>query len=66
MRKTGKSRRDLLVLADQSDPPLLTVEEVAEMLPVPPSWVYERADVWRIVGLGNGWRFREAMNGVLV
>ena len=44
---------------------LLTVEEVAELLRVPASWVYERtrsraAD--RIPGfrLGKYWRFREA------
>ena len=44
---------------------LLTVEEVAELLRVPPSWVYERtrrraAD--RIPGfrLGKYWRFRES------
>ena len=44
---------------------LLTVEEVADLLRVPPTWVYERtrsraAD--RIPGfrLGKYWRFREA------
>jgi excisionase family DNA binding protein len=44
---------------------LLTVEEVADILRVPPSWVYERtrrraSD--RIPGfrLGKYWRFREA------
>ncbi len=44
---------------------LLTVEEVAELLQVPTSWVYERArrrSVERIPGfrLGKYWRFREA------
>jgi excisionase family DNA binding protein len=44
---------------------LLTVEEVAELLHVPPSWVYERTRRRagdRIPGfrLGKYWRFREA------
>lgn len=44
---------------------LLTVEEVAELLHVPLSWVYERTrkrGVDRIPGfrLGKYWRFREA------
>ncbi len=44
---------------------LLTVEEVAEMLRVPKSWVYERTRRRapnRIPGfrLGKYWRFREA------
>jgi len=44
---------------------LLTVEEVAEMLKVPTSWVYERTrrrSADRIPGfrLGKYWRFREA------
>jgi excisionase family DNA binding protein len=44
---------------------LLTVEEVAELLRVPLSWVYERTrnrNVDRIPGfrLGKYWRFREA------
>jgi excisionase family DNA binding protein len=44
---------------------LLTVEEVAELLRVPLSWVYERTrkrGVDRIPGfrLGKYWRFREA------
>ncbi len=44
---------------------LLTVEEVAELLRVPPSWVYERTrrrGVDRIPGfrLGKYWRFRQA------
>jgi excisionase family DNA binding protein len=44
---------------------LLTVEEVAELLRVPPSWVYERTRRRagdRIPGfrLGKYWRFREA------
>ena len=43
---------------------LLTVEEVAELLQVPVSWVYERTrrrSVDRILGfrLGKYWRFRE-------
>ena len=45
--------------------PLLTVEEVAELLKVPVSWVYERTrqrSIDRIPGfhLGKYWRFREA------
>ena len=45
--------------------PLLTVEEVAHLLSVPPSWVYDRTrkrSVERIPGfrLGKYWRFREA------
>jgi excisionase family DNA binding protein len=44
---------------------LLTVEEVAEMLKVPVSWVYERTrrrTVDRLPGirLGKYWRFRES------
>jgi excisionase family DNA binding protein len=44
---------------------LLTVEEVAALLKVLPSWVYERTrrrSVDRIPGfrLGKYWRFREA------
>jgi len=44
---------------------LLTVEEVAELLRVPLSWVYERTrnrSLDRIPGfrLGKYWRFREA------
>lgn len=43
---------------------LLTVEEVAEVLRVPPSWVYERtgrrmADRIPGFGLGKYWRFRD-------
>jgi excisionase family DNA binding protein len=43
---------------------LLTVEEVADLLQVPVSWVYERTrrrSVDRIPGfrLGKYWRFRE-------
>ena len=45
--------------------PLLTIEEVAELLRVPPSWVYERTrrrSIDRIPGfrLGKYWRFRES------
>jgi excisionase family DNA binding protein len=44
---------------------LLTVEEVAELLRVPVSWVYERTrkrSLERIPGfrLGKYWRFRQA------
>jgi excisionase family DNA binding protein len=44
--------------------PLLTVEDVAELLQVPVSWVYERTrlrGVDRLPGfrLGKYWRFRE-------
>jgi excisionase family DNA binding protein len=44
--------------------PLLTIEEVAELLSVPVSWVYgktRRRTVDRIPGfrLGKYWRFRE-------
>jgi excisionase family DNA binding protein len=43
---------------------LLTVEDVAALLKVPPSWVYERTrrrGVERIPGfrLGKYWRFKE-------
>ena len=46
-------------------PRLLTIEEVAELLNVPVSWVYEktrRRSMNRIPGfrLGKYWRFREA------
>ena len=45
--------------------PLMTVEEVAELLSVPASWVYERTrrrSSDRIPGfrLGKYWRFRQA------
>jgi excisionase family DNA binding protein len=44
---------------------LLTVEEVAKLLQVPPSWVYGRtrqrsADCIPGFRLGKYWRFREA------
>jgi len=44
---------------------LLTVEQVAELLHVPPSWVYERTrrraeDRLPRFRLGKYWRFREA------
>jgi excisionase family DNA binding protein len=47
-----------------SAPSLLTVEEVAALLKVPPSWVYDRTRLRtkeRIPGfrLGKYWRFRE-------
>jgi excisionase family DNA binding protein len=47
------------------DGSLLTVEEVAALLKVPPSWIYEhtrRRTKGRIPGfrLGKYWRFREA------
>lgn len=52
-------------LVASSDHALLTIAEVAEILNVPPSWIYERtrrrgAD--RIPGfrLGKYWRFRKA------
>jgi excisionase family DNA binding protein len=46
-------------------PALLSVEEVATLLKVPPSWVYDRTRLRtreRIPGfrLGKYWRFREA------
>jgi excisionase family DNA binding protein len=46
-------------------PQLLTIEEVADLLNVPVSWVYgktRRRSVDRIPGfrLGKYWRFREA------
>lgn len=49
----------------QSQSVLLTVEEVAELLKVPVSWVYERTrqrGLNRLPGfrLGKYWRFREA------
>ncbi len=44
---------------------LLTVEELAELLKVPPTWIYSRTrarSVNRLPGLrlGKYWRFREA------
>jgi len=50
---------------DMCGPALLTVEEVAELLQVPQSWVYERTRCRsgnRIPGfrLGKYWRFRQA------
>lgn len=57
---TGARSKDL---GDVS--PLLTVEEVAELLRLPVSWVYERTrrrSIDRIPGfrLGKYWRFRES------
>ena len=54
---TAKERRD--------ENSLLTVQEVAELLQVPVSWVYERVrnrSLARLPGyrLGKYWRFREA------
>jgi excisionase family DNA binding protein len=51
--------------AEQAERSLLTVEEVAELLHVPPSWVYDhtrRRAINRIPGfrLGKYWRFRQA------
>jgi excisionase family DNA binding protein len=51
--------------ADQTAQSLLTVEEVAELLHVPPSWVYERTrrrTINRVPGfrLGKYWRFRRS------
>jgi excisionase family DNA binding protein len=44
---------------------LLSVEDVAELLQVPPSWIYERTrmrGIDRLPGfrLGKYWRYREA------
>jgi excisionase family DNA binding protein len=44
---------------------LLTVEDVAELLQVPVSWVYERTRVRGVIRLpgfrlGKYWRFRES------
>lgn len=52
-------------IADASLHSLMTIEEVAQMLSVPVSWVYERTrrrSANRIPGfrLGKYWRFREA------
>jgi excisionase family DNA binding protein len=51
-------------VSPNSAPSLLTVEEVAALLKVPPSWVYDRTRLRtkeRIPGfrLGKYWRFRE-------
>jgi excisionase family DNA binding protein len=51
--------------AHSGRPALLTVEEVAELLKVPVSWVYDRTrsrGVNRIPGfrLGKYWRFQES------
>lgn len=51
--------------ADLGTPVLLTVDDVAELLKVPVSWVYERTrrrSHGRLPGfrLGKYWRFRES------
>lgn len=56
-------KTNLVPLAKPGNP-LLTVEDVAEILRVPVSWVYERTrrrGMDRIPGfrLGKYWRFRE-------
>lgn len=53
------------VLKNGQTGPLLTVQEVAELLKVPVSWIYERtrkSGLDRVPGfrLGKYWRFREA------
>jgi excisionase family DNA binding protein len=67
MRETNVDRNSAIIgtTAGTVNASLLTVEEVAEMLKVPVSWVYERtrrraSD--RIPGfrLGKYWRFRAA------
>ena len=67
MRQTGMKGNTAIVgtAVGAVGTPLLTVEEVAELLKVPVSWVYERTRSGasdRIPGfrLGKYWRFREA------
>jgi excisionase family DNA binding protein len=56
--------RQNAVKAERDDEQLLTVEQVADLLHVPVSWVYGRTrkrSVERLPGirLGKYWRFRE-------
>ena len=69
MRTNGDARTQKTVSTAGSDAPkmdrLLTVEELAELLKVPPTWIYSgtRArSVNRLPGLrlGKYWKFREA------
>lgn len=65
-----QTRKPLIDIQEQSVPPsselaLLTIEDVAEILKVPVSWVYARTRrraTDRIPGfrLGKYWRFRES------
>jgi excisionase family DNA binding protein len=59
----GASELSPVLLDSQLDSPLLAIEDVAELLKVPVSWVYERTrrrSSDRIPGfrLGKYWRFR--------
>lgn len=65
MKPNGSALTAEAVTRAPDSRPLLTVEEVADLLRVPLSWVYERTrkhGVDRIPGfrLGKYWRFREA------
>ena len=65
-REKPRTESQVSVAPFTSDPhALLTVQEVAELLQVPVSWVYERTrkrSLDRIPGfrLGKYWRFRES------
>ena len=59
----GTNRQDVINLNGLDSERLLSVEDVAELLQVPVSWVYERTrkrGLERIPGfrLGKYWRFR--------
>ncbi len=69
MKANGDARTQETVIKAGSDAPklerLLTVEELAELLKVPATWIYSRTrarSVNRLPGLrlGKYWRFREA------
>lgn len=59
------ARAETAMASPSTNAELLTVEEVADLLKVPKSWVYERTrkrSADRIPGfrLGKYWRFRKA------
>ena len=69
MKTNGDARTQETVIKAGSDAPklerLLTVEELAELLKVPATWIYSRTrarSVNRLPGLriGKYWRFRES------
>jgi excisionase family DNA binding protein len=65
MKPNGSPSATSALATTGSERSLLTVEEVATLLKVPPSWVYDhtrRRAGDRIPGfrLGKYWRFREA------
>ncbi len=69
MKANGDARTQETVITAGSDAPklerLLTVEELAELLKVPATWIYSRTrarSVNQLPGLrlGKYWRFRES------